>query len=340
MSKQPDKALATRPPQATEETLAALVKRYEANIVAALPTHVKPERVLSVIRTAITSNPGLRECSPTSVLAGIVAASRLGLEVDPTLGQAYLIPRWNKHTKRMEASFQVGYRGKLDLMQRASPGIIVQVRHIRENDEFELLYDPKPKLTHVVNGKKPRGKVCSSYTYVEFTDGRVEVFEPMMIDEALKIRDRFGPRERCKNCYGRRPARDNCAACKGTGEGEAFAGPWVTDEEEMVRKTCLHRDGKWIAQSAEMRDATRIESRIDRGEPAETVVLDLPVEEAENAQIAGATDAAKDRLRGKLAARTFLSQGNWQDFIPGVNFFESFGKGDGGNFEFKPTENG
>lgn len=288
--------------QQQEQTVAALVKRYEANIIAALPTHVKPERVLSVIRTAITSNPGLKECSPMSVLSGIVAASRLGLELDPALGQAYLVPRWNKHTKRMEASFQVGYRGKVDLMQRATPGIIVQVRHVRENDDFDLVYEPKPKLIHRINHKKPRGKVVCSYTYVEYPDGKVEVFEPMGIDEALSIRDRFAPHARCPKCWGRKGERERCETCKGTGESEEFTGPWLTDEDEMVRKTCLHRDSKWIPQSPELKDSVRFENRINLGEAPETVVLDLPAEESESAEMGARTETRKEDLKQRIEA--------------------------------------
>jgi recombination protein RecT len=305
---QPQSNLPTRRPQTDvaqqEMTLQQLVKRYEANIVAALPSHVKPERVLSVIRTAITSNPGLRECSPMSVLAGIVAASRLGLELDPMLGQAYLVPRWNKNTKRMEASFQIGYQGKLELISRTENPPIVRVRTVRENDDFELVYDPEPKFRHVINTKKPRGKVVAAYTYLKFPDGRVDIFEPMSIEEAFDIRDRFAPRKRCPECLGKRGQRENCRTCNGTGESDEFTGPWVTDTNEMVKKTCLHRDSKWIPKSVEFKDAVRIENRIDAGEAPETVLLDLPAEDADNAQIAGATDARKEDLKTRLAEKT------------------------------------
>jgi len=290
-------------PATTEDTLAALVTRYQANIIAALPAHVKPERVLSVIRTAITSNPGLRECAPMSVLAGIVTASRLGLELEPVLGQVYLVPRWNKNTKRIEATFQIGYQGMLELTHRAEQGIIVQVRHVRETDEFQLVYDPKPALIHRVDPRKPRGKVLASYTYVNYPDGKVDVFEPMSIDEALAIRDRFAPKKRCTSCWGRRGQRENCEVCKGSGESGEITGPWVTDEDEMVRKTCLRRNWKWLPKSPEIKDAMRVEARMDAGEAPETVILDLPAEETESAGIAGATDAAKEDLKKRITAK-------------------------------------
>ena len=213
------------PVKQQEQTLRQLVKQYEANIVQALPTHIKPERIISVIRTAITSNVGLRACSPMSVLSGIVAASRLGLELDPVLGQAYLVPRWNKNTGGMEATFQIGFQGMLDLSRRADKGIIINVRLIREADAFELVYEPEPRLRHVIHADRPRGKVVAGYTYVKYADGRVDIFEPMTIDEALSIRDRFAPHDRCTKCWGKRELKKNCETCKGTGQSDTVTGP-------------------------------------------------------------------------------------------------------------------
>lgn len=272
------------PPDEQEMTITQLVKRYESNIIKALPTHVKPERILSVIRTAITSNLGLRDCSPMSILAGIVASSRLGLELDPVLGQAYLVPRWNKNTRQMEASFQIGYQGMLELSQRAETGIIIRARLVREYDRFDLEFTPDPQLSHKIDITRSRGQVIAAYTYVKYTDGRVDVFEPMTIDEALSIRDRFAPHERCKACYNKRGERENCQACGGTGQSDTVTGPWLTDEDEMVRKTCLRRNWKWLPKSAEMLDAQRIENRIDAGESPQTVLLDLPADKPGSAE--------------------------------------------------------
>lgn len=266
-----------------EQTLTALVKRYEGNIRDALPEHIKPERMLSIIRTAITSNPGLRRCSPMSVIAGLVAASRLGLESDGVLGEAYLIPRWNKNTKHMEASFQLGYQGKVKLTYQSGEVLIVRSRLVHEKDHFEFSFEPEPKLIHKPCLKGDRGAVVCAYVYIKYKNGQVDIFEPMPVEEAFKIRDTYGPKN----------------------EAGELVGPWVTNTEEMIRKTALHRAWKWLPKSVEMKDAMRYEARIEgQGESPELVVLDIPVDEIDSAEVGAATGAAKERLKTELEKKS------------------------------------
>ena len=265
-----------------EETLQALLRRYESTITAALPKHVSPERMLSIARTAIAVNPGLRRCSPLSVIAGVVLASRLGLECDGLLGEAYLIPRWNSNTQHDEASFQLGYKGQHKLSIQHPDVEHVETRLIHEKDRFSLIYEPDPKFIHEP-AMKDRGAVIGAYTYIRYTSGRVEVFEPMTVTEALDIRDRFGPRNKA---------------------GE-LVGPWVTDTNEMIRKTAFRRNWKWMPKAIEMREAMRAETRLDAGESPEMVVLDLPAEDTESIGTAAATDANTEILKRRLdAAKT------------------------------------
>lgn len=263
-----------------EETLQALLRRYEPTIKAALPAHVTPERMLSIARTAIAVNPGLRRCSPLSVIAGVVLASRLGLECDGLLGEAYLIPRWNSNTQREEASFQLGYKGMHKLSIQHPDVEHVETRLIHEKDKFSLVYEPAPKFSHEP-AMSDRGPVIGAYTYIRYKTGRVEVFEPMTVSEALDIRDRFGPRNKAGD----------------------LVGPWVTDTNEMIRKTAFRRNWKWMPKAVEMREAMRAETRLDMGESPETVVLDLPAEDTASADAAAATDAKTEDLKRRLDAR-------------------------------------
>lgn len=276
----PEKQAQTQALAVQEQTLAALLKRYEPNIRAALPAHLKPERILSIIRTAVAVNPGLRRCSPLSVIAGMVLASRLGLECDGILGEAYLVPRWNKNTRRMEASFQMGYQGKIKLTRNSGEIEAVECRLVHEGDIFDVSYEPAVKFNHRPVFGKNRGAPTCAYAYVRYKSGHEQV-EIMDYEEILSVRDRFGP----KNDAGE------------------LVGPWVTDEHEMARKTVLHRAWKWMPKSVEMREAASAEARIDSGQAAETVVLDLPEEEAASAEAAAATHTKKEDLKRRLAER-------------------------------------
>ena len=73
-------------------TFNSLLERMKPQIQAALPKHVTVDRIARIALTAYNSNPKLRECDQTSLLAAIMISSQLGVEVNTPLGQAYIIP--------------------------------------------------------------------------------------------------------------------------------------------------------------------------------------------------------------------------------------------------------
>ena len=54
-------------------------------------------------------------------------------------------------------------------------------------------------------------------------------------------------------------------------------GPWVTDYDEMARKTAVRRLCKYLPLSVEMAEALEAEDRAEFGAPAE--VIDIPAEQ-------------------------------------------------------------
>ena len=82
-------------PASGADSLAALVERMRGEIAKALPRHIQ-ENGPRYARTAVTlirSNPKLAACSPVSFLSSLMTASSLGLDLNPALGQCYLVPR-------------------------------------------------------------------------------------------------------------------------------------------------------------------------------------------------------------------------------------------------------
>lgn len=276
MSTQLSKAPAKEGQQ--DETLAVLLKRFEPQIRAALPAHLKPERMLSIARTAISVNPGLQDCTPLSVIASIVKASRLGLECDSTLGEAHLVPRWNSKVQGMEAVLQIGYQGKVKLCLQSGEIDSLEARVVYEGDYLELEYTPALKFLHrpVLDPTK-RGEPKHFYLYVRHTSEHEEVFL-MTRAEVDAVRDRFGPKNKA---------------------GE-IVGPWTTDYIEMGRKTVIHRGTKHLPKSTEHGEAVSYEARIERGESPEAVVLDVVPGQSANAQVQAATEARQENLKARL----------------------------------------
>lgn len=100
-------------------------------------TKVLGERRASFVSnvTALVGNDvKLQQCEPLSVMYSAIKATTLGLPLDQNLGFAYVIPYWNSKKGYMEAQFQVGTRGYLQLAMRTNLVKTINVRDVREGE--------------------------------------------------------------------------------------------------------------------------------------------------------------------------------------------------------------
>lgn len=149
-------------------------------IEKALPKVMTPERFSRIALTAVSNNPQLAQCSPKSFLGAMMQAAQLGLEPNTPLGQAYLIPYRDKN-RGLEAQFQLGYKGLIDLAYRSGEVKDIQAHEVYENDEFEYELGLEPKLKHkpaLVN----RGKVILYYAVFHTKSGGYG-FEVMSVED-------------------------------------------------------------------------------------------------------------------------------------------------------------
>jgi recombination protein RecT len=185
----------------------------------ALPEHINPQKMARVVITAVTRTPKLLECNPMTVMNAVIEASQLGLMPDSVLGHGYLVPY------KKTCVFIPGYKGMLDLARRSGELAWVQARIVYENDDFKYEYGMEPTLTHTparALGKEP-GKFKAAYGIAKYKTGEFH-FEVMHQDEIEKIRQRS------------RAGND---------------GPWVTDYDEMARKTVIRRLCKFLPMNPE-----------------------------------------------------------------------------------------
>lgn len=66
---------------------------------------------------AISQSDGLKDCAPESILSAAMVAATMDLPINPNFGMAYVVPYVNKGKK--EASFQMGYKGFIQLALRS-----------------------------------------------------------------------------------------------------------------------------------------------------------------------------------------------------------------------------
>jgi len=208
------------------DTIRGLIEtpEFAAQIEKALPKHLTPDRFVRIAITAMAKNPKLQECTKTSFFNCLLNLSQLGLEPDGY--HAHLIPY------KDECQLIIDYKGLVDLTMRSGKVANIHADVVCENDVFA--YNMGMVEQHRIGLRKERGAVYAVYAIVTFKDGSKKA-EVMSRDDVEKIRKRSGA---------------------GTN------GPWMTDWNEMAKKTVFRRLAKWLPISPEYRDV--LESDFDR----------------------------------------------------------------------------
>lgn len=197
----------------------------QKQFAAALPAHLSPERFTRVSLTALTRTPKLLDCTPESFFKCLLDLSAVGLEPDGR--RAHLIP-YGK-----ECTLVLDYKGIVELMRNSGDVSKIHSDVVCENDVFR--HSKGEILEHTYDLKEPRGDVYAAYTEVTFKDGSTQsaIMSKSEID---------GIRKRSK-------AGNN--------------GPWVSDYNEMAKKTTLRRVSKLVPLSPEIRDVFEADQRAE-----------------------------------------------------------------------------
>lgn len=226
------------PVKAKAADIRLLLEKSRGQIEKALPKHLTADRLLRVAMTSIQKTPKLMECSQQSLLACIMTCAQLGLEPDQFLGQAYLVPFKDARKGVTVCTLIPGYRGYLALARRSGEVQTVSAQVVHEKDEFELQYGVEDKLVHRPALTGNRGAPIGAYCVFKYKDGGYS-FDFLPVGDIEKVRTRS------------KAAND---------------GPWVTDWEEMAKKTAIKRHAKLAPLSVEFQTAVALEDRAMTGE--------------------------------------------------------------------------
>jgi recombination protein RecT len=250
-----------------------LLDKSKPQLQMALPKHLTVDRLMRVAITSIQRTPKLLECDQISLLGAVMQAAQLGLEPDGVLGHAYLIPFWNGRRGVFEVQFLPGYKGLIDLARRSGQVDTVEARVVRSGDIFQYEFGLIPKLVHKPKFGSSAGEAIAVYAVAGLKSGARQ-FDVMSIEEVNAIRERSR-------------AKDN--------------GPWVTDYEEMAKKTVLRRLCKLLPASVELQRAVALDELAERGVPQELDVLALPQAETTVQEQASQLDQLADRIKAEDA---------------------------------------
>lgn len=248
--------------------LREVLEKRQGDIAKAIPRGIDAQRFTRVALSNFQIKPALLDCTPASVFTAVMQAAAWGLELDPMLGQAYLVPYKDRRAGVTLCTLQLGYRGMLALARRSGdiasflPGVV----HAKDDFTYKRV-GRRPDgslgtvLEHVeYSGAEDPGPVIATYIVMFLTNGseQIDVMYRREID-ARRARSR---------------SKDE--------------GPWVTDFDAMALKSVVRQASKFWPLETSVAAAINQDELIDLG--VETPVM--PALEA------GEADAAVEKPKG------------------------------------------
>lgn len=215
--------------RATPDRVRDMLSKMSAEMRAAIPTALPPERLARLALTELRRTPKLQECSPASFIGAVMQAAQLGLEIG-TVGHVALIPY------RSECQIQIMYRGLIALAMRSGAISNVSAWVVHQDDRFEVQLGSDARIVHVpiIGSTAP---VIAAYAIARLRDGSTQ-FDVMGREEIERIRRMS-------------PSKD--------------APAWREHWNEMAKKTVMKRLLKYLPVSTETLSAITIDDESEIG---------------------------------------------------------------------------
>lgn len=194
------------------------------------------------ISGVVAQNKQLQECDPFTIISSGLQAQSTNLSLSPTLGFCHILPFKNKGI--MEATFQIGWKGLIQLAQRTGLYSTIGVRVVHEGelagqDEFG---EDLVKFDH----KYDKAPVIGYYSYFKLINGFKKTI--------------YWTKEQCE-AHGSRYSSSH----RGDNKGGKF-DRWTTDFDDMALKTVLKQlVSKWGPMSIEMQNVIQADQSVIRG---------------------------------------------------------------------------
>ena len=199
-----------------------------------------------------------------SVVDAVINIAAIGISLNPAKKQAYLVPRDGR------ICLDISYMGLMDLAMDTGSIKWAQAALVYANDTFGSNgLDSLP--THKYNAfSTDRGDVLGVYVTVKTNDNDY-LTHTMTLSEAHAIRDRSS-------------AWKSWVAKKANSPG-----PWGTDENEMIKKTCVKQAYKYWPKTDRLQHAIQY-LNTDGGEglPSLEIVKDPALHELTEVRLTGA----------------------------------------------------
>lgn len=248
--------------------LKGLLERSSGSIRELLPKHVTPERLTKLLLVAANRNPAILSCTQASVVETVMRAAELGLDFGQ-LGGAHAVPFGNK------LQLIPDYRGLVKLVRQSGELSYVGADVVYDKDSFVYQKGSSPKVEHVPKLDGDRGRKMGAYAVLLMKDGSLYT-DYMNVSEIEAIRSR---------------------------SKAGKSGPWVTDWDEMAKKTVLRKTCKLAPMSSEL-----LSSALEIDNEAFEATSSPIFEEVQVKTVTEALDRVVAKAEPKVAADVVLPE--------------------------------
>lgn len=207
------------------EKLRAQMEARQLEFKAALPAHIPAERFVRVVMTACQQTPELVFVDRRSLFTSCMKCAQDGLLPD---GREAALVIYKDRNRGPIAQYLVMIAGIRKKVRNSGEIATWDAQVVHENDAFEFELGDDPFIKHRP-ALSDRGKPIAAYSICTLKSGE-KSREVMSIADINAIR----ARSRAKD-----------------------TGPWVTDYDEMARKTVAKRHSKVLPMSSDLDDLLR-----------------------------------------------------------------------------------
>lgn len=230
--------------------------KFQSKIMEVLQDKNRAAKFTASISSAVANQPELQACDATTILSSALLGESLNLSPSPQLGQFYLVPYKDRKRGRTVATFQLGYKGYVQLALRSGNYKRLNVLEIKEGELKSwnpLTEEIKINLIddEVDRELKPTIGYYVSFEYLNGFSKAMYWTKEKMISHAKK--------------YSKAYASD-------TKNGTSYSF-WSSQFDEMAKKTMLRQIiSKWGIMSTEMNEAfTSDNALINEGQMPEYI---------------------------------------------------------------------
>ena len=249
-------------------------KSGQSLIANAIPNQLKREQFATAVISAVSINPELGKCTPSTILSAALQGVALGLAPSPQLGQFYMVPFRDTKAGTVNAVFVPGYKGYIQLAYRSGQYADLDARPVVDGEYKGLdRITGRPVFEWIEDDTiREQMAVVGYMAYFELVNGARKVLywsKEKMIAHADRYSPAFSREAVNTPKFQKVSYEDYLAGNYPKADEWKYSSFWYKDFDTMACKTMLRQlITKWGPVSIEMQTA------IDKDTQSEVVGAD------------------------------------------------------------------